>query len=53
MSDQQTDRPEPDVPTPPPRQPDENLKGYIERGNDRLPSSDRDGDSDAPTVPSR
>lgn len=28
----------PDVPPPPPRQPDEELKGYIERGNVSRPA---------------
>ena len=43
MSDQTPDQPQADVPPPPPRQPDDSLKGYIERGNEpsRAPK-DRD-----------
>jgi hypothetical protein len=33
MSDEKSDQPKPDLPPPPPRQADESLKGYIERGN--------------------
>ena len=40
MSDQTPDQPTLDVPPPPPRQPDESLKGYIERGNDSSPSTE-------------
>jgi hypothetical protein len=35
----------PQVPPPPPRQPDESLKGYIERGNASRPTS-QDGPRD-------
>ena len=48
MSDQTPDQPKPDVPPPPPRQPDEDLKGYIERGNE--PS--RASEDRQPTEPS-
>ena len=37
----------PQVPPPPPRQPDESLKGYIERGNSSrptVPDASRDPD---------
>lgn len=40
MGDETTDRPRPDVPPPPPRQPDERLKGYIERRNQPPPHSE-------------
>jgi hypothetical protein len=49
MSEQQPDQPKVNVPPPPPRQPDEDLKGYIERGNEPSTSSDRG----APSPPSR
>lgn len=32
---------QPKVPPPPPRQPDDSLKGYIERGNASRPARDR------------
>ena len=33
----------PEVPPPPPRQPDESLKGYIERDNKPAGTADRKG----------
>lgn len=38
---EQKSQDKPKVPPPPPRQPDESLKGYIERGNDSRPARDR------------
>jgi len=34
----------PKIPPPPPRQPDESLKGYIERSNSSRPASDQRAD---------
>lgn len=39
MAEQKAQKPK--VPPPPPRQPDESLKGYIERGNTSRPEQDR------------
>lgn len=50
MSDQTPESPAPDVPPPPPRQPDDSLKGYIERGNKPSETSE---DRDAPSSRSR
>lgn len=38
------DRPKTPIPPPPPRQPDERLKGYIERGNKSEPPPPREHD---------
>jgi hypothetical protein len=37
MSDEKSDQRKPEVPPPPPRQPDKALKGYLERGNTSSP----------------
>lgn len=40
MGERPPDQPTPEVPPPPPRQPDEALKGYLERRNKSSPSSE-------------